>query len=85
MSEVSLRVARHACTHDTLTLYAAWTARSTRVLAGRRSGVELTYNGYLWLYKSWAVEYGGGARCGAMVRVGLLHVSTESDRQIDLS
>ena len=25
------------------------------------------------------------ARCGAMVRVGLLHVSTESDRQIDLS
>ena len=55
------------------------------MLAGRRKAVELTYNGYLCLYKSCTVGFVGGASRGAMVRVGLLHVSTESDRQIDLS
>ena len=65
--------------------HTAWAACSPHVLAGRRKAVELTDNGYLWLDKSWAVAYGGSARCGAMVCVGLLRVSTESDRQIDLS
>ena len=85
MSQASPRAARHARTHAYLTLHTAWTACSPHVLAGRRKAVELTYNGYLCLYKSCAVGFVGGASRGAMVRVGLLHVSTESDRQIDLS
>ena len=83
--QVSLRVDRHACTHESLTHHTAWTACSPHVLAGRSKAVEFTYNGFPWLYKSWAVGVGGGTRCGAMVCVGLLRVSTESDRQIDLS
>ena len=47
--------------------------------------VELAYHGYLWLYKSWAVALDGGPRRGEMACFALLHVSTESDRQIDLS
>eukprot|EP00966_Prymnesium_polylepis_P277623 6414290-Prymnesium_polylepis.1 len=39
----------------------AWTACSPHVLAGGSKVVELTCNGYLWLYKSWAVAYGAGA------------------------
>ena len=85
VSQVSLRASRHARTHEYLTHHTAWTACSPHVLAGRRKAVELTYNGYLWLHKSWAVGVGGGTRCGAMVCVGLLRESTESDRQIDLS
>ena len=68
-----------------LTLHTAWTACSPPVLAGRSKAEELTYNGYFWLYKSWAVAFDGGACCGAMGCVGFLHVSTEGDRQIDLS
>ena len=83
--QVSLRASRHARTHEHLMHHTAWTACSPHVLAGRCKAVEFTYNGCLWLYKSWAVRFDGGTRCGAMVCVGLLRVSTESDRQIDLS
>ena len=58
---------------------------ASHVLAGRSNAVELTCNGYLWLCKSWAVAYGAGACCCAMACIGLPHVWTESDRQIDLS
>ena len=85
VSQVSLRASRHARTHEYLTHHTAWTACSPHVLAGRRKAVELTCNGYLWLCKSWAVAYGAGACCCAMACIGLPHVSTESDRQIDLS
>ena len=83
--QVSPRAARHARTHEYIMHHTAWTACSPHVLAGRRKAVELTGNGYLWLYKSWAVAYGAGACCCAMACIGLPHVSTESDRQIDLS
>ena len=63
----------------------AWTACSPDVLGGRRKAVELTDNGYLWMDKSWAVAYGGGACRGAMASIALPHVSTENDRQINLS
>ena len=56
-----------------------------RCLQGRSDAVDLAYNGCAWLYKSWTVAMDGGARRGAMVCVGLLHVWTENDRQIDLS
>ena len=85
VSQVSLRADRHACTHESLTHHAAWTACSPHVLAGRRKAVELTDNGYLWHYKSWAVACDGGACRGAMACFALSHVSTESDRHIDLS
>ena len=65
--------------------HTAWTACSPHVLAGRRKAVELTDNGYLWMDKSWAVAYGGGACRGAMASIALPHVSTENDRQINLS
>ena len=50
--------------------------------------MEFTYNGYLWLYKS-----GRGqlelvvvhAVYGAIACIALPRLSTESDRQIDLS
>ena len=83
--QVSPRAARHARTHEYIMHHNAWTACSPHVLAGRRKAVELTGNGYLWLYKSWAVAYGAGACCCAMACIGLPHVWTESDRQIDLS
>ena len=83
--QVSLRADRHACTHESLTHHTAWTACSPHVLAGRRKAVELTDNGYLWLYKSWTVACDGGACRGAMACFALSHVSTESDRHIDLS
>ena len=85
VSQVSLRASRHARTHEHLMHHTAWTACSPHVLAGRRKAVELTDNGYLWLYKSWAVACDGGACRGAMACFALSHVSTESDRQIDLS
>ena len=85
VSQVSLRVDRHACTHESLTHHTAWTACSPHVLAGGSKAVELTHNGYLWLYKSWAVACDGGACRGAMACFALSHVSTESDRHIDLS
>ena len=40
MSEVSLQVWRHACTHDSLTHHAAWTACQAHVLAGASNAVE---------------------------------------------
>ena len=83
--QVSPRAARHARTHEYHMHHTAWTARSPHVLAGRSQAVELTCNGYIWLYKSWAVACGGGACRGAMACFALSHVSTESDRQIDLS
>ena len=54
-------------------------------LTGRGSGVELTYNGFLWLDKPWSVAVGDGARRGAMVCFVSVRVATESDRKIDLS
>ena len=54
-------------------------------LTGRGSGVELTYNGFLWLDKPWPVAVGDGARRGAMVCFVSVRVATESDRKIDLS
>ena len=83
--QVNPRAARHARTHEYLTVHTAWTACSPHVLAGRSQAVELTCNGYIWLYKSWAVACGGGACRGAMACFALSHASTESDRQIDLS
>jgi hypothetical protein len=77
--EVSLQAARHARMHEYLTLHTAWMACSPPVLKARRKAVEFTYNGCLWLYNSWVVAFSSGACCGAMVCVGLLHVSTESD------
>ena len=47
--------------------------------------VQLAYNGYEWLYKSWAVAFDGSACRGAMVSIAMPHVSTENDRQINLS
>ena len=47
--------------------------------------MELAYNGYQWLYKSWAVAFDGSAYRGAMVCFILPRMSTESDRKIDLS
>ena len=85
VSQVSLRASRHARTHEHLLHHTAWTACSPHVLAGRSNAVELLHNGFLWLYKSWTVRSDGGASRGAMVCLALLHVSTESDRQIDLS
>ena len=83
--QVSPRAARHARTHEYLMHHTAWTACSPHVLAGCRKAVELTCNGYLWLYKSWAVACGGGTCRGAMACFALSHVSTENDRQINLS
>ena len=83
--QVSPRAARHARTHEYLMHHTAWTACSPHVLAGRRKAVELTDNEYRWLDKSWAVALDRVACCSAMVCIGLLRVSTESDRQIDLS
>jgi hypothetical protein len=40
MPEVSLRVWRHTCTHDSLTHHAAWTACKAHVLAGAGSAVQ---------------------------------------------
>ena len=78
------QLARHARTHEYLMHHTAWTACSPHVLAGRRKAVELLHNGFIWLYKSWTVRFVGGASRGAMLCFALLHVSTESDRQIDL-
>ena len=83
--QVSPRAARHARTHEYIMHHTAWTACSPHVLAGRRKAVELTDNEYRWLDKSWAVALDGVACCSAMVCIGLLRVSTESDRRIDLS
>ena len=47
--------------------------------------MELTYNGYLWLDKSWPVGIDDGARRSAMVCVVSVRVATESGRKIDLS
>ena len=80
VSQVSLRASRHARTHEHLLHHTAWTACSPHVLAGRRKAVELTYNGYLCLYKSCTVGFVGGASRGAMVCFGLLHVLIENDR-----
>ena len=55
------------------------------MFAGRSKAVELAYNDYMWLYKSWAVALDGGARRGATACFGLPHVWTENDRHIDLS
>ena len=55
------------------------------MLAGRSKAVQLAYNGYEWLYKSWAVAFDGSACRGAMASIVLPHVSTENDRQINLS
>ena len=67
MSEVSLRVWRHACTHDSLTHHAAWTACQAHVLAGASNAVEHLESRKLWLDKSWSVAVDGGASRGAMV------------------
>ena len=53
--------------------------------AAARQTVELAYNDYMWLYKSWAVALDGGARRGATACFGLSHAWTENDRHIDLS
>ena len=42
MSEVSLRVWRHACTHDSLTHHTEWTACKAHVLAGAGKAVQLS-------------------------------------------
>ena len=55
------------------------------MLAGRSKAVELAYNGYEWLYKSRAVAFDGSACRGAIASIVLPHVSTENDRQINLS
>ena len=49
------------------------------MFAGRSKAVELAYNGYPWLDKSWAVAYDGGARRGAMACFGLPHAWTENE------
>ena len=67
MPEVSLRVWRHACTHDSLTHHAAWTACQAHVLAGASNAVEHLESRKLWLDKSWPVAVDNGASCGAMV------------------
>ena len=46
-SEVSLRVGRHACTHDSLTHYTAWTASPTPYPHRRRQGKAAHMSGYL--------------------------------------
>ena len=46
---------------------------------------ELAYNGYQWLYKSWAVAFDGSANRGAMAPIALLHVPTENDRQMQIN
>ena len=46
---------------------------------------SFAYSGYQWLYKSWAVAFDGCACRGAMASIALPHVSTENDRQINLS
>ena len=79
------RAAEHALAHSYITHHMAWTACSPHVLAGRSKAVELAYNGYQWLYKSWAVAFDGSACRGAMASIALPHVSTENDRQINLS
>ena len=66
MSEVSLRVWRHACTHDSLTHHTARTACQAHVLAGAGSAVQHLESRKLWLDKSWTVAVGGGASRGAM-------------------
>ena len=38
-----------------------------------------------YLYKSWANAFDGSACRGAMASIALPHVSTENDRQINLS
>ena len=58
MSEVSLQVWRHACTHDSLTHHAAWTACQAHVLAGASNAVEHLECRKLWLDKSWPVAVG---------------------------
>ena len=45
--EVSLRVGRHACTHDSLTHYTAWTASPTPYPHRRRQGKAAHMSGYL--------------------------------------
>ena len=67
MSEVSLRVWRHACTHDSLTHHAAWTACQAHVLAGASNAVEHLECRKLWLDKSWPYAVDNDASCGAMV------------------
>ena len=43
-------------------------------------------NGYQWLYKSWVVAFDMVVHGrGAMASIALPHVSTENDRQINLS
>ena len=67
MSEVSLRVWRHACTHDSLTHHAAWTACKAHVLAGACTAVEHLESRKLWLDKSWPVAVDNSASCAPMV------------------
>ena len=54
-------------------------------LTGRGSGVELTYNGFLWLDKPWPVAVGDGARRGAMVCNEALRGVHESGPRLGLS
>ena len=74
----------HACMIHMLTTRLAPHDRLMCSL-GRSKAVELAYNGYQWLYKSWVVAFDGSACRGAMASIALPHVSTENDRQINLS
>ena len=84
VSQTNPRAAEHALAHSYLTHHIAWTACSPHVLAGRSKAVELAYNGYQYLYKSWAIAFDGSACRGAIASIALPHVSTENDRQINL-
>ena len=67
MSEVSLRVWRHACTHDSLTHHAAWTACQAHITTGAGRAVQHSESGNIWLDKSWPVAVDGSASSDAMV------------------
>ena len=75
----------HACMIHMLTTRLAPHDRLMCSVAGRSKAVELAYIGYQWLYKSWAVAFDGTACRGAMASIALPHMSTENDRQINLS
>ena len=78
----------HACMTHMLTTRLAPHDRlmcSQAAGAATQWSLHTNYNGYEWLYKSWAAAFDGSACRGAMASIALPHVSTENDRQINLS
>ena len=78
----------HSRIHTSLT---TWHGRHARLMCSQAAARQWSlhsYNGYQWLYKSWVVAFDGSACHGAIWLPSLCriaHVSTENDRQINLS